>query len=442
MIVQRSFPSRRLVAGILVFIGFAASPLLRAQVQPGTSSPQLDLNTGATDAQAEADLRTGVYLTRHGHFAEAIPHFLAAHGHVQDEFVADFNLAICYIGTGDFPHAIQKLTAMRSEGKASANVENLLAQAYIGNGQSEEAFATLQRAAQLTPNDEKLYIFVSDACADRQDSTLGLRVVDLGLQHLPKSARLHYQRANFLAALDHLDDANKEFDLASSLGPHSEVAFDAAAQKNFLGGNLSQAIEAARAAVQDRHANYLTLTILGDSLLRTGASPGQPEFSEAETALKEAVATRPNYARAQIALGYLYLVGEKPADALPYLERLLPQTSYRATPSVSYRHLARAYQKLGQPKQAKEMLATLADLNAQEAQKITLPRVSAKRFPAAITLIRRNSPRVVLYVALARYLSPDNSRNGRSTSPHAFLNGDDLVALRGLPVSLLLRWAM
>lgn len=231
---QRMLSSCSLALVILAFVGFAAGPLLQAQAQPGSPTSQMELNSGAVDTQAEAELRTGEDLTRRGQFAEAIPHFLAAHGRVQDEFAASFNLALCYIGTGDFPRAIQTLTAMRSAGKATANVENLLAQAYVGNGQGEEAFAALQRAAKLTPNDEKLYIFVSDACADRQDSALGLRVVDLGLQHLPKSARLHYQRANFLAALDHLDDALADFDLATSLDPHSEVAFDAAAQKNFL----------------------------------------------------------------------------------------------------------------------------------------------------------------------------------------------------------------
>ncbi len=378
MIMQRSFPSHHLVAGIMALIGFAASPLLRAQVQPGTSSPQLDLNTGATDAQAEADLRTGVDLTRQGHFAEAIPHFLAAHGHVQDEFVADFNLALCYIGTGEYPRAIQTLTALRGQGRAKASVENLLAQAYIGNGQSEDAFAALQRAAQLTPNDEKLYVFVSDACADHQDSVLGLRVVDLGLQHLPNSARLHYQRANFLAATDHLDDALADFDLATSLDPHSDVAFDAAAQKNFLEGNLPASIQAARAAVKEHHANYLTLAILGDALLRTGASPGQPEFAEAESALKDAVSVRPNYARALIALGYLLLLDDKPAEALPYLEKGR-QLDPRNT-SV-YRHLARVYKKLGQPKQAQEMLNALEELNAEEAKKINSAPGERKAIP-------------------------------------------------------------
>jgi predicted Zn-dependent protease len=375
---RHSLPSRCFFPVILAVTGFAVCPLLQGQVRPDAAGSQAENSVGAPDAQAEAELRTGVDLTRRGLFAEAIPHFLTAKGRVSDEFVAEFDLALCYIGTAEFSRAIQVLNALRSNGKATANVENLLAQAYIGNGQSEETFAALQRAAKLTPKDEKLYVFVSDACGDRQDYALGLRVVDLGLQHLPKSARLHYQRATYLANLDHLDSAQEDFDLASSLEPHTDVAFDAAAQKNFLAGNLPEAIRVVRVAVQEHHANYLALAILGDALLRAGATPGQPEFTEAESALKESVAARPNYARSQIAMGYLLLLDDKPAEAVPYLEKgreLDPRN-----PSV-YRHLARAYRKLGKPQKAQEMLATLADLNAQEAQKINSAPGERKAIP-------------------------------------------------------------
>jgi predicted Zn-dependent protease len=189
---------------------------------------------------------------------------------------------------------------------------------------------------------------------------------------------LHFQRANFLASLDHLDEAKQEFDLASSLAPHTDVGFDAQAQKNFLEGNLPEAIRSARAAVQEHHANYLTLAILGDALLRAGASPGQPEFSEAESALKGSIAARPNNARTQIAMGYLLLLDDKPQQSLEYLEKgrqLDPRN-----PSV-YRHLARVYRKLGRPNQSQEMLNVLADLNRQEEQKINSAPGERKAIP-------------------------------------------------------------
>jgi len=134
---RHSVPSCYFFPAALAFIGFVVCPLLKGQVKPGVAGAQTENSVGAPDAQAEAELRTGVDLTRRGLFAEAIPHFLTAKGRVSDEFVAEFNLALCYIGTAEFSRAIQVLDALRHKGRATSNVENLLAQAYIGSGQSE-----------------------------------------------------------------------------------------------------------------------------------------------------------------------------------------------------------------------------------------------------------------------------------------------------------------
>lgn len=339
-----------------------------------------------TSSSPEAELQTGIALTSRGQFADAIPHFLAARGHVRDEYAASFNLALCYVGTSHFAEAIRILEEIRSnrqsggqdEPQASANVENLLAQAYIGNNEPTQAFAAFQRAAALAPKNEKLYLLVADSCADRQNYSLGLRVIDVALRNLPDSAHLHYQRGYFLAMLDEFDSAKPEFDRAVSLAPHSEIAYLAAAQKDYFAGDLPAAIQSARAALQKGHEDYLLLTILGDSLIRTGATPGQPAFTEAKTALEKAVAARPAYSTAQIALGNLLLLDNQTASAIEHLEtarQLDPRN-----PSV-YSHLALAYRKLGQRQDADAALAVLAKLNADEAARIRAAPGERKAIP-------------------------------------------------------------
>jgi tetratricopeptide (TPR) repeat protein len=329
---------------------------------------------------AEAELRAGIDLTSHGHFAEAIPHFLAAQGHVSDEFAVNFNLALCYVGINQFPQAVQILNELRNSGHADANVENLLAQAYVGTAHPKEAFDALQRAATLTPRNEKLYVFVADACVSQQDYDLGLRVVDFGLQALPNSARLHYQRAYFLSLLDQFDIAKADFDLAASLDPQSEIAFVAGAQKNLFEGNLPEAIRIARTAVRQERANYLSLSILGEALVRSGATPGQPEFAEAKNALMAAVAARPNYASAQIALGSLLITAGEMNAAVEHLKK--GREFDPGNPAV-YSHLAVAYRRLGKPEKAEEMLQTLAKINAQQAAKINTAPGERKAVPGA-----------------------------------------------------------
>jgi tetratricopeptide (TPR) repeat protein len=341
-----------------------------AAASSGFANPfaAMQSETRSASSLEEGELQKGIALTRQGLFADAIPHFLAAREHVADEYATEFNLALCYVGTKKWPEAIRILGHLKESGHINANVENLLSQAFIGNGQAKDAWQALNRAAELTPNDERLYAFSGDACVDQHDYILGIRVIELGLKHLPNSARLHYQRAYFLSLLDRFDEAQSDFDFAKSLAPQSEIAALAEAQKNFLTGNMPEAIRVARAAVRERRANYVVLTILGEALLRSGAVAGLPEFTEAESALRKSIESKPSYARSHVALGYLLLISNRLDDSLMQLEQGRELDS--RNPAV-YAHLGVLYRKNGQTEKAKEMLAMLAKLNADEAVRIS-----------------------------------------------------------------------
>ena len=364
-------------AALLLSAGTACA--FPARGEPASPSSAADRQRPLTPG-AEEELQTGTSLTKNGKFAEAIPHFLAARGRVRDEYALNFNLALCYVGTQQFPQAMETLEQLRRDRPADANVENLLAQAYVGAGQSDQAMQALGRAAKLAPQNEKLYAFVADACDDRRDYELGLRVLAVALGNLPDSARLHYQRGYFLAMLDRFDDAKPEFDRAASLAPQSEIAFLAIAQKEYFAGDLEGAIRTARAGIREGHENYLLLTILGDALLRSGATPGTPEFQQARAALEKAVALRPSYATAQIAFGTALALDNQTAAAVEHFEKAR-QLDPR-NPAV-YSHLAVAYRKLGRPQQADAMLATLAQLNAEQAAKIYSAPGERKAIPGA-----------------------------------------------------------
>src|SRR5438309_9722349 len=115
------------------------------------------------NALAESELQTGIELTRGGHFAEAIAHLLEAQGRVSNDYAAELTLARCYGGTWQFQKAISVLIGLREHGRENASVENLLAQAYAGDGQEGQAFEALRRATASTPKNEKLYLFVGGA---------------------------------------------------------------------------------------------------------------------------------------------------------------------------------------------------------------------------------------------------------------------------------------
>ncbi|MFI5127815.1 MAG: tetratricopeptide repeat protein, partial [Candidatus Acidiferrales bacterium] len=317
-------------------------------------------------SDAERELQAGIALTQQGHFSEAIPHFLAAQGHVSDEYAANFNLALCYVGTSQFARAVQVLTTLKAGGHDTAAVNNLLAQAYIGTEHDKEAFRAFQQAVKQTPEDEKLYMLVAEECMDRQSYDLGLDVLNMGLQHLPNSARLHYERGVFFSFENQPDPATADFDLASKLSPGSDISYMAAGQKALLEGDMQEAVRITREGIKKGHDNYIVLTIFGKAVVQSGVNPGQPEFGEAQTALEKSIGERPNYAVSQAALGELYLTAGRVDDAITHLE-----TARKLAPDDAsvYSHLAIAYRRKGDAEAAKRMLAALAALNQQQAAK-------------------------------------------------------------------------
>lgn len=331
----------------------------------GTASQEESL--GAPNSQAEEELQKGTTLTRHGHFSEAIPHLIAARGKAANAYAASFNLALCYVGTGQYQNAIDLLNDLRTEGRDGAEVENLLAQAYVGNGRSQDAFAAFSKAEAITPQNEKLYLLVAEACLDHQEFSLGLKVVDIGLQNLPQSPRLHYQRATMLSQIDQFDRAKADFALASKLGQDSDIGYISAANEALLSGNVASAASIAREGISRGFDNPILLTILGEALWRTGVAPGDPAFQEARTALEKAAVRRPNDAPAEIALGQMYLAIGQLDDAIAQLEQA---RQLRPDQPPVYASLAKAYQRRGDSQRAQTALATLEKLNQVQAERI------------------------------------------------------------------------
>jgi len=323
----------------------------------------------AQQPPADSDLQTGITLTRQGHFAEAIPRFFAARGHVaaNEAFALEFNLALCYVGTRQFAPAIEILAHIDA-GRHAAEVDNLLAQAYIGAHQPDAAMKAFDSAAALAPSDEKLYLLVAEASFDEHYFDLGVRVIDTGLRNLPNSARLLFERGMLRSQLDETDLANGDFERARKLAPDSDIAYVAAAEQALLAGNVQETIRAARAGIAAGHPHYLLLTILGEALLRAGATPYTPaEFNEARSALEQAVAARPGYSSSHIALGRVYFAERRLPEAIAQLE-IARTLDPRNRAAISA--LVPIYRQSGQQDKASAAISALAELNREEAARI------------------------------------------------------------------------
>ena len=317
--------------------------------------------------QGDADLEAGIALTRKGQFQEAIPHFLNARGHVSKEFALDFNLALCYVATHQFDKALDVLTSLRNGGGDTAEVENLLAQSYIGLGRSQDALAAADRFVHLAPKNEKLYLYATDACMDAGDYNLGLKIAELGLKSLPNSAKLIFERGMFLSQLDQFDVARADFQRTQELAPGTDIAYIAGAQRALYEGNMQEAAKIAREGIEKGNYHFLLLTIFGEAVLGAGAVPGQPDFADAQEALEKVVSEHPNFAGAQLSLGKIYLAAARVDDAIAHLEAA--RRLEVGNPAV-YSNLATAYRRAGKTDKTNEALEALSKLNRQAVDRI------------------------------------------------------------------------
>ena len=131
-------------------------------------------------------------------------------------------------------------------------------------------------------------------------------------------------------------------------------------------GNLAEAAQTARTAIREGAADYQLLALLGDALIQAGASPGKPEFSEAKEALEKSIGEHPRYSSSHIALGRLLLQEGRVDRAVEHLElgrQLAPENP------APYMLLATAYRKRGQIEQERAMLAIVAKLNEEQAER-------------------------------------------------------------------------
>lgn len=364
--ILRIFLSATFARGV-----FALAPQRPTPSPSVPASSNAQTSTGSEAGQAASspaeELRVGTRLTSQGHFDQAIPYLMAARAQLPDDYAANFNLALCYVATNQPKQAIVILKNLRNSGHSTADVNNLLAQAYIADGQSQEAFDAFQRAAALTPDNEKLYAFVADACMEHREYRLGAKIADLGLQKIPNSPRLLYERGMFLAWLNRPDLSDADLERAHQLAPDTEIGYLAQGQKYMLGGNMQEAIRVAREGIDKGHSGPLLLTMLAVALVQSGVTPGQPEFAEAQAALEKTTAEHPRDAVAQASLGKLYLLQGRFDDAVAHLEM-----ARQLDPSKKevYSQLAVAYRREGKIKEAQGVLAVLAKLNEQEAAAI------------------------------------------------------------------------
>ncbi len=91
----------------------------------------------------------------------------------------------------------------------TGELDNALAEAYEENHETERAIAALRRAIELNPENEDNYLDFANLCIDHRDFDNGLKVIAVGLNVLPNSSRLTFERGVLYAMQDRFDLAER-----------------------------------------------------------------------------------------------------------------------------------------------------------------------------------------------------------------------------------------
>jgi tetratricopeptide (TPR) repeat protein len=188
-------------------------------------------------------------------------------------------------------------------------------------------------------------------------------VVDGGLQVHPNSERLTFMRGIVNAMQSRFDLADHDFQQATRLAPEHDLGYVGLGVTYLQRGNSDEAIKIIRDRLRAKPNDASLLYLLGEGLIRAGASPGQPQYIEAQAALEKSVKLNPGLCLPHISLGAIYQDEGRLPQAAAQLEQA---RAIDPNEKSAYSHLAAVYRRLGEPEKGKETLIALKQLLDQE----------------------------------------------------------------------------
>lgn len=235
--------------------------------------------------------------------------------------LARFNLALSLHSAGRHARAATLLEPLARRDRPDPEVLSLLADAYAAEQRIEPAVETLRRATTIYPHNEQFYVSLGALCLEHDSFDLGLEIVEVGLQNVPRSARLHALRGVLHAQRGSFEQAQDDFERVSEIEPHQPAAVAGLSMTLQQTGKVEQSIGLLREQVRARPDDPIANLTLAQALLAAGRDAAAT--AEAREALGRAIAAAPRLAAARTELGKLLLKAGETAEAIEQLERAI-----------------------------------------------------------------------------------------------------------------------
>jgi len=339
---------------------------------------------------ADRWFEAGVLLGRYDAHADAARFFATARRNgYQDPYAAGYNQVLMLVDAGSHEAAIATANDLFALGMKQAELYNLVSRAYAKTNRIKDAYDALREAARLEPAVDDHYLDLAMLCLEHKNYELALEIVDIGLGHRRDAPMLLLQRGVVLAMSGDSEAAEDAFARANRAAPELPAPYVALAMIWMQRGQTPRAVELLRArtrvAAVATPPQAMVFYALGIALLRAGAAPEDVAGSEALSAFRTATRLQPALAQAQAELGKLLLKRGDVQTAVTHLERAMALDPQNATPAYL---LAQAYRRVGQIDRARDLLARVSTLNAQERG----DDPDADLRPLMFRIIRENRP--------------------------------------------------
>jgi tetratricopeptide (TPR) repeat protein len=311
----------------------------------------------------EGRFQAGLLLGRAGSYEAAAEFFGSARKGYSDPYVAGYNQLLMLIRAASYPQAIVVFNDLVAQGYKHAEAYNLVSEAYVKTGHLQEAYDVLRTATRLEPAAEDNYVDLGMLCLQYENYDLGLEILDVGIHYVPNSYRIYVQRGVMLVMRGRMDEAEKDFRIASTLAPDKALPYVALSEVWMQNGQTQKAVDLLREKSNLPGTDFIVPLIFALALIRSGADAGTPQGAEAIKALETSIRLKSDFPRSHAELGRLYLKAGEVDRAIPELKIA---TELDPSDSGPLYQLGQAYRRNGQKAEADALLSRVAQLHSPE----------------------------------------------------------------------------
>lgn len=299
---------------------------------------------------AESAREQGMQAFSEGRYSVALEELKTAAQDSSDKTAQAF-LSLTYAALGDCKNALQGLADYSAITDAQLSKMSGLAavNCYAATNDSRRVFSSLQDLQQRFPNDaDVLYVAAKQYMKAFNDTTLAM------FQRTPASYRVHELSAEIFEVENRYSDAVNEYNKAIEENAHAPELHYQLGRAILLSSHSPEALgQAKQAFLKELEVNPED-AVCEFQLGQIATAEGNQ--AAAESRFERAVALRPDFVDALVALGKIESQQKQYAKAIPLLQRAVEKE-----PSNERAHYAllTAYRNAGQLDKAKEEKAAL-----------------------------------------------------------------------------------